>query len=551
MKDIDRIHAEGLSKTYIAGRFTAGLSVSSSEPARDNARPLKLVETTLLTSEQVNAELQKRYPSVLRPLIRVAYKYKERIRRIPLLGRLALQMKNRAIGNVAYIECLTVSDLLGLDVNDFVVQGYRRLLGRAPESEAFTTYQRAICAGMPREAFLYLLAASDEFSMIHPNEELAEMRAYQKCFRRYQFKNRLKKMPLIGWIYSAIASVACLQLLATEIRVNDANRRQIDTNNIKHVIDTVDTIQAEALASKAILNRTIVELTQRIEAMEAELENRTATLAAEFRDMIQHTMRPSVFGYPGGVTVVQARDYMLALPSEEWRLAAYLSLNGTFSTGVELFFRSLLRPGMMVLDIGANLGTYTIFAAKAGCAVCAYEPTPATFDLLNQNIKLNGLADNSMVETFQLALGDQDAEITFYTKPGCGELNSIYDFHEEMTAISVPIARLDTVFSVDQPIDIVKIDVEGAEPLVIRGMKRVLAFNPKVQIIVEFSSDYLNRAGSDPVVFLAELRAMDFEVWDIAASDGALTRAENNATLCDGHVHNLYLTRFRHEETRA
>jgi FkbM family methyltransferase len=128
--------------------------------------------------------------------------------------------------------------------------------------------------------------------------------------------------------------------------------------------------------------------------------------------------------------------------------------------------RSLLRDDsdLVFFDVGANIGTYTLVAAETGAQVISFEPHPTTFKDLEQNVALN---ERSNVVLNNSAVADHDGFVTF-TNYHEHALNRI----DPAGGLEVPCLQLAAVFEQVQPEKaIVKVDVEGAELLVMKGLQ--------------------------------------------------------------------------------
>ena len=136
-----------------------------------------------------------------------------------------------------------------------------------------------------------------------------------------------------------------------------------------------------------------------------------------------------------------------------------------------------LREGDLFLDIGANVGSYTVLASGVCRArTWAFEPDPETIRNLKRNIEVNSL--HALVTTHECALGAEQGEVAFTV--GLDSVNRIaaaYDKNFRM----VRRERLDTLVIESQPI-MIKIDVEGAEEGVLQGAKELLA-KPSLKIV--------------------------------------------------------------------
>jgi FkbM family methyltransferase len=157
---------------------------------------------------------------------------------------------------------------------------------------------------------------------------------------------------------------------------------------------------------------------------------------------------------------------------------------GSSELPVQRALKQYLRPGDVLYDVGANVGFFTLQAARhvgpAGL-VCAFEPVPGNVDAIRRNAQLNDLAN---IRLFQLAVGRKQcmAEFLLTQWDGGGSLCAAAVRQEQVVArATVPVASLDELIpsaSLPGP-TLVKIDVEGAEMDVLEGMSETIQrFNP-------------------------------------------------------------------------
>ncbi len=147
------------------------------------------------------------------------------------------------------------------------------------------------------------------------------------------------------------------------------------------------------------------------------------------------------------------------------------------------FVLHYLRPNDLFVDIGANLGSYSVLAAKvAGARVVAFEPIEAAAALMRDQLRLNDIADR--VEIRPLALGPTIATVQFYD--GLGPANRV--IAEGETALGsyreAPQSTLDAEIVGASPV-LLKLDVEGYEHAVLRGGVAVLAATSLEAVILE------------------------------------------------------------------
>jgi FkbM family methyltransferase len=183
--------------------------------------------------------------------------------------------------------------------------------------------------------------------------------------------------------------------------------------------------------------------------------------------------------------------YDLLVSEADVGLGPFLIRDGSWELWIARFLRRRIRPGMVCLDAGANLGYFTVLMADAaGPAgrVIAAEPVPATRSLLERNVDRNGFAER--VEVLGAALGaTSGGEVTLIIPEGEPK-NAIvqpegidYSLGRPCIEVRAPAMRVDDL---DLPrLDFVKIDVESAEAALWEGMQDTLARSPDIQIVME------------------------------------------------------------------
>lgn len=164
-------------------------------------------------------------------------------------------------------------------------------------------------------------------------------------------------------------------------------------------------------------------------------------------------------------------------------------------------FLSEARKAAVVYDIGANVGIYSLMAAKVNPAaqVIAFEPEPHLTQLVERSAKANGFAN---VEVKRICLGDTDGEVQLSLAGVSGHHVAVVG---EGDAITTPIARLDTLIQRGEiaPPDLIKIDAEGYEFKILNGFGDLLAkHGPK--IVIEVHERFMLRYGDS----FAELKAL-------------------------------------------
>jgi FkbM family methyltransferase len=194
---------------------------------------------------------------------------------------------------------------------------------------------------------------------------------------------------------------------------------------------------------------------------------------------------------------------------------------GVFGKGVHEpltteLIKKEIKKGDIVLDIGANIGYYTlIFAKLVGeeGKVYAFEPDPANFALLKKNVKINGYQNVILVDK---AVSNKNGKTKLYiSEKSCG-LHRIYDIHDGRKFIEIESVRLDDYFkNYNGRIDWIKIDIEGAEWAAIQGMPLLLEKNKNLKIVTEFAPIFLKEYGIQPEEYLKLLQKYGFRIYNI------------------------------------
>ena len=144
-------------------------------------------------------------------------------------------------------------------------------------------------------------------------------------------------------------------------------------------------------------------------------------------------------------------------------------------------FCSFVAPGCTVLDVGANIGLYTLLAAKRGARVFAVEADPCNVEILRHHVKLNGLEQS--VTILEMAAAEAERTISLFRHPlNWGESNILGRGRLSGSVTGRTLDSLDL-----PPLDICKMDIEGAELMALLGMKRTLERSPRLKLFVEYA----------------------------------------------------------------
>lgn len=209
-------------------------------------------------------------------------------------------------------------------------------------------------------------------------------------------------------------------------------------------------------------------------------------------------------------------------------------------------FKKVVKQGDIVVDVGASLGFYTLLAAKLvgeKGKVYAFEPEPTNYSLLLKNIEINGY-DN--VIAVQKAVFSTTGTIRLFLDPGDVGGHSLYQSDGSRKSIEIESITLDEFFeSKEQRIDVIKMDIEGAEQAAFLGMERILRENENLKMFIEFFSHWIRRSGGSPEEF-AGLLLEDYHFSIVDMGDGRglnISNPEKLVNFLGERVGNLFLER--------
>ncbi len=217
----------------------------------------------------------------------------------------------------------------------------------------------------------------------------------------------------------------------------------------------------------------------------------------------------------------------------------------------------LAAPGMTMLDIGAHVGYYASRYARVlgpNGRIFAFEPHPRTFATLQRNVR-----QMPQVTAVQLALSEQEGTAELHDYLMMSASGSLH-YDESMVALQKAqthdndiAPRIGQPFSAQtftvrttpvddflaaqgiSQVDLVKMDIEGAEIGALRGMRRTINNSPNLLLVMEYNPQALKAFGHDPVAALSEVQALGFSQMQAIEADGRLTPLTNQPE----KVHNL------------
>jgi FkbM family methyltransferase len=182
-----------------------------------------------------------------------------------------------------------------------------------------------------------------------------------------------------------------------------------------------------------------------------------------------------------------------------------------------------LKAGDTFIDIGANIGYYTLIAARAvgpKGRVFAFEPDPDNFALLKKNVEQNGYQNVTLVNR---AVSNRAQTLRLFRSETNRGDHRVYDSKDGRPSIGIKAVALDGYFlKMDKVVQFIKMDIQGAEALALEGMKRLIRSNRRLKLVTEFSPGALKLCGSDPWKYLKNLQKLGFKILEISEERNAV-----------------------------
>ena len=263
---------------------------------------------------------------------------------------------------------------------------------------------------------------------------------------------------------------------------------------------------------------------------------RSSARAAGIAGPLRATLGPSVARFvfkrstgAGRPTSVNGHQMVLA---EEGQYPPFAMATDKYERGTTRLLEQIIEPGMVVIDVGAHVGYFTLLAARrvgSQGKVYSFEPDPANYRLLQQNIESNGYR-NVVVNQSAVSKTGGSAQLVLSSRDN--GTHSLYgNGMPDAVKVSVGMVSLDE-FLTDEgwpKVDLVKMDVEGAEMDALEGMGRLLRESSGLKLVMEFNPTLLRNASVEPLEFLARPGEFGFKVSVVDEVEGTTPLDESNA----------------------
>jgi FkbM family methyltransferase len=288
---------------------------------------------------------------------------------------------------------------------------------------------------------------------------------------------------------------------------DDSTAESAVTGDATDVGKLCNLLSASVVLQTQLNNR----LVQRLFSLENAIQETGAQVRCLSQPSPAERQQSAVYlGNNLALTLVLKR-FKMYVDTRDVSLTPHLIMDGNWEQWITDLFTQLVKPGMTVVDIGANFGYYTLLAAgNVGPEgkVYALEPHPRNFEILKKNININGFG--GFTRTYQCAALDKKSQVELHTYPEFMGSHSLFASGggEALRGGSVFVDAVPLDELIDTKVDVVKIDAEGSEPFILEGMRGVIGRSPDIKILMEFNRPMILRTQQNVSQFMERIRSL-------------------------------------------
>jgi FkbM family methyltransferase len=294
-----------------------------------------------------------------------------------------------------------------------------------------------------------------------------------------------------------------IPVFANEVFVVFSSRKELPPVDSIHLETFMDSL-------KSIYQRSYTAISNTISNKKTFIDTRESDSRTEL-EMACRSKCQTVYIGNGTLLCRVLGKYIFYADAEDVGITPHLCLDGYWESWITVAMIRLLKPGWHCVDIGANHGYYSILMADAvgsSGRLLAAEPNPQLVKLLERTVEVNGFGGHATV--LQKAIFDVDDKIVkLVIPPGQGRNASVcFDAPAADNVVEVETVTLDKLTRDWPRVDLIKVDAEGAEEAIWRGMRNTVRNNRDISIVMEFNC----LRYSNPRGFLQDIQTEGFSL---------------------------------------
>lgn len=247
--------------------------------------------------------------------------------------------------------------------------------------------------------------------------------------------------------------------------------------------------------------------------------------------------------------------HKMFLDTRDVSLTPHLITDGFWEEGPTCLMKKLVKPGMNVIDVGANNGYFTLLLASIvgeKGRVTSFEANPLLAKILFRNVHINGYINRVNVNNKAVFSSTKKMKFNIckeYHGSSSFWINndSLIKYHDSTNTIEVDSVSLDEFLGTNEKVDFLRIDAEGSDPHIIDGARQLISKNKNIIIIMEYIPEYLKLYYPDIKTFFENIRIDGFNISKIN-NNGSYFDVSSDTILNGGHC-DLILTRKSSNES--
>ncbi|MFH0936553.1 MAG: FkbM family methyltransferase [Candidatus Woesearchaeota archaeon] len=231
---------------------------------------------------------------------------------------------------------------------------------------------------------------------------------------------------------------------------------------------------------------------------------------------------------PERIVLKEIQGNKMHLDLNDKIVSTKLFMNNIWEETETKLFKDMIQENMTVIDIGAHIGYYTLIAAKLigkKGKVYSFEPNPDNFALLKKNIEENGYKNVTLINK---AISNKKGFLKLFINPESSGGASIYEKENAKYYTNIIATTLDESLKNIKKIDIIKMDIEGAEILALEGMSNIIKRNKNIKLIIEFNPEGIKKLGYEPINLINKLKNFGFTIKVIDEKNKSIIPVEYN-----------------------
>jgi FkbM family methyltransferase len=221
----------------------------------------------------------------------------------------------------------------------------------------------------------------------------------------------------------------------------------------------------------------------------------------------------------------------------DWNDTLRLSKNGIYESMETKLVMETVKDGNVVVDVGAHIGYYTlIFARCVGerGKVYAFEPEPTNFSILSKNVEVNGYKN---VLLFQKAVADFNGRTSLFLDDGANTGDHRLYPEGNRKSVEVDVVKLDDI--INEKVSFVKVDVQGVEWRVLKGMRKLIESGYVDRMLLEYSPYHIVASNYKEKELLKDIRDLGFKIYGFRMDGKGIVEMDDESIMKACNLQNL------------